>query len=144
MLHLFRNLPIKHKLMVLTMGISGIALLIACTAIALYEQGVFHRTLARDSAILAHMFGENVASGLTFNDAASIEVTLQALSANERIAGASVYNQHGVITATYRRPGPAGGNFAFPAAAPAGQHFGPGRLDTFQDITLAGEVIGSL
>jgi len=141
----FRNLPIKHKLMVLTMGISGIALLIACTAFAVYEQAVFHRNLARDSAILAHMFGENVASGLAFNDAASIELTLQALSANERIAGACVYDQHGVITATYRRPGPAGGgDFPFPAAGPTGQLFGPGRLDTFQDITLAGEVIGRL
>ena len=145
MTHFFRNLPIKHKLIALTMAISGLALLLACTVFALYEQAGFRRTLARDSAILARMFGGNVASGLAFNDAASIEVTLSALSANRRIAAACVYDKQGVITGTYRRAGPAGDRaIPFPAAGPTGQNYYPDRIDTLQDITLAGEVIGGI
>ena len=144
MLRFFRNLPIKHKLMVLTMAISGVALLIASVGFALSEQAAFRRSMARDFSLLAHMFGDNVASGLAFNDAASIEQTLKALSVNQHIVAAGVYDKQGALIGGYRRRGvgPEDRTFRFPAAQPTGQRFGPQRLETFQDITLAGEVIG--
>ena len=143
LLRYFRNLPIKHKLMVLTMAISGVALLLASVGFALSEQAAFRRSMARDFSLLAHMFGDNVASGLAFNDATSIEQTLKALSVNQHIVAAGVYDKQGTLVGTYRRTGPApGGVFRFPAAQPTGQRFSAERLETFQDITLAGEVIG--
>ena len=139
----FRNLPIKHKLMVLTGTITGIALLVACAAFALTEQAAFRRTMARDFVILADMFADNVASGLAFSDPASIEQTLQTLRANRRVVAACVYDQQGAVVGSYRRAeAPAGAGFKLPAAQPTGQRFGAERLDTFQSVTLAGEVIG--
>jgi PAS domain S-box-containing protein len=138
-----RNLPIKHKLMVLTMAISGIALLLACATFAIYEQTAFRRTMARDFAILADMFDDNVAAGLAFNDPASIEQTLKTLNANQHIVAACVYDKQGEVVATYRRPGTAAEReFRFPSAQPTSQRFGAERLDTFKDIAAAGEVIG--
>lgn len=138
-----RNLPIKHKLMAITMTISGVALLLACAAFTIYEQDLFRRTMARDFAILADMFGDNVASGLAFNDSASIEQTLRTLEANRRIIAACVYDTQGAVVGTYQRAGPgAVGRFEFPAARPTGQFFGPNRLDSFKTIELAGENIG--
>ncbi|MEO5959387.1 MAG: ATP-binding protein [Opitutaceae bacterium] len=138
-----RNLPFKHKLMALTVAISGIALLIACAAFAFNEQAAFRRTMARDFAILADMFGDNVAPGLAFSDSASIEQTLKTLSANRRIVAACAYDKQGNVAGAYRRDGlsPATG-FVFPPAQPTSQRFGAERLDTFQNVKLAGEVIG--
>ncbi|HVS54613.1 MAG TPA: PAS domain-containing protein [Opitutaceae bacterium] len=138
-----RNLPIRHKLMVLTVAISGVALLLACAAFAIFEQAAFRRSMARDFAILADMFGDNVAAGLAFNDPTTIEQTLKTLRANQRIVAACVYDKEGAVIGTYRRSGAAAGvEFAFPTVQPTAQRWGPERLDTFQDITLAGEVIG--
>jgi PAS domain S-box-containing protein len=138
-----RNLPIKHKLVAVTMAISGVALLLACAAFAIYEQTAFRRTMARDFAILADMFDDNVASGLAFNDPGSIEQTLKTLSANQHIVAACVFDKQGLVIGAYRRPGSAVGDvFKFPAAQSTGQRFGADQLDTFKDIELAGEVIG--
>src|SRR6185369_11739146 len=139
----FRNLPIKRKLMAITMVISGAALLIACTGFAFYEQAAFRRAMARDFAILAEMFDDNVAAGLEFGDRAAIEQTLKTLGANPRIVGACVYDKNGAVAGAYRRDLPADGSeFKFPAAEPTRQRWGAERLDTFQNIKLAGETIG--
>ena len=139
----FRNLPIRHKLITLTVGISGIALVLACTVFALFEQAGFRRTSARDIAILADMFDDNVAAGVTFDDSEAIARTLQTLRANPHIVAACVYDRQGAVIGEYRRSGPqADPQFQFPVARPTSQQVTPDRLDTFQDITLAGEVIG--
>jgi PAS domain S-box-containing protein len=139
----FRDLPIKRKLTLLSVLISGASLLVACGAFAIRERQQFRATMSRDFAILADMFDDNVASGLAFNDAASIEQTLRTLGANRHILAACVYDHHGNIVARYERA--AGGlPFAFPAARATAQRFESNRLDTFQDIVLTGEQIGSV
>ena len=144
MKRLLRNLPIKYKFMAITVVISGVALLVAITAFAIYEQAAFKRTMARDFVILADMFNDNVAPGLAFSDFTSIDETLQALAANRRITAACVYDKPGEVVATYRQTGAGRGGFMFPAVQPAGQRWGAGRLDTFANIDLAGEVIGTI
>ena len=59
---------IKCKLMLITMLISGVALLLACVAFVVFEQVTLRRTMALDLAVLTDLFDDNVASGLTFND----------------------------------------------------------------------------
>ena len=110
----FRNLPIGRKLTIITMAISGVALLLAGIGLAIYEQASLRRDMGRDFSILADIFDDNVASGLAFNDPASIEQTLKTLGAHRRIVAAGVYDRQGKLVAQYRRAGlPAG--FAFPA-----------------------------
>src|ERR1051326_618536 len=99
----FRDLPIKRKLTIITLLIIGPALLLACAAFAWAEQREFRQTMLRDFAVLADIFDDNVASGLAFNDPASIEQTLKTLSANPRILAACVYNDNGTIVARYTR-----------------------------------------
>jgi PAS domain S-box-containing protein len=139
----FRDLPIKRKLTLITVAISGAALLLACAAFALHEQRQLRKTMSRDFAILADMFDANVASGLAFNDAVSIQQTLGTLGANRHIVAAGVYDLRGEIVARYVRDG-GGVPFAFPGVSATGQRFENGRLDTFKDIVLTGEKIGSV
>src|SRR5947207_2087876 len=96
------NLPLKRKLTVITMLTSCVALLLACSAFAIYEQSSVRRTMARDFEIMADIFDDNVASGLAFNDPASIELTLKTLAADPHILAACVYGKTGEIVARYQ------------------------------------------
>src|ERR1700694_3541692 len=100
----FRDAPLKRKLTVLTMRISGFALLLGCGAFAIIEQREFRRTMARDLAIIADMFDDDVAPGLAFNDAEAMGKTLATLGAHPQIIAACVYDQSGKIVASYLRP----------------------------------------
>jgi PAS domain S-box len=139
----FRDLPIRRKLTVVNALISGVALALACAAFAVHEQGTFRRQMERDFAILAEMFGANVASGLAFDDPESMVHTLASLQAHPRIAAACVYDANGRVMARYVRPEVAEGG-ELPVASGTAQRFTGERLETFHTIELAGEEIGTL
>jgi PAS domain S-box-containing protein len=136
-----RDLPIKRKLTVITMVTSCVALLLACGAFAVYEQNAFRKTMARDLGIIADMFDDNVASGLAFNDRAAVEQTLSSLRAHPHILAACVYDNHGKIAGSYKRAD-LKHPFQFPPSGKSGQQYTNDRLDSFQDIFLAGEFLG--
>ena len=138
-----RDTPIKRKLMIITMLTSGVALLLASLTIVTWEQMAFRRGMASEISVLADMFDDNVASGLTFNDAKSIETTLLSLSANTHILAATVYDKNGIEVARYQRADLAG-RFVVPAAREPGTHFSRDRLETFRPIILADEQIGNI
>src|SRR5690242_12629701 len=128
-MNFLRNLPIQRKLTLITLLITGAALLLACGAFALYEQREFRVSTSRDFAILADIFDDNVASGLAFNDTASIEQTLGTLRANSHIVAAGVYDQRGNVVGRYQRD-TGGRSFAFPPLRASGQNSTENQLDT--------------
>ena len=138
-----RNLPIKRKLTVINVVISSVALAIACATFAVHEQDVFRDQMQRDFGILAEVLGDNVASGLAFDDPESIRQTLSSLAAHPRVAAASVYGSAGNLVAEYRRVGLAK-EFSFPELEADAQRFTSERLDTFRSIELAGEKVGMI
>ena len=140
-MRLLRDLPIKHKLMIITVVTSGVALLVACSAFALYERAAFRRAMARDFGVIADIIDGHVASGLAANDPAAITQTLATLRAQPCIIGACVYTRNGAVVAQYRRADD-GDRFEFPAPEPTGHWFRSDRLDTFKTIGLAGASIG--
>ena len=139
----FRDYPIKRKLIIITVMTSAIALLLGGAVFAFYEQREIRHSMARDFAVIADMFDDNVAPGLAFNDPRAMEQTLSTLVAHRHIVAAGVYDRNGQVLARYQRPG-AAGQFAFPQMQRTSQRFFADRLDTFQDIVLAGENIGEV
>ncbi|HTD67268.1 MAG TPA: PAS domain S-box protein [Candidatus Limnocylindria bacterium] len=140
---LLRNLPIKRKLTLIVMLTSGVALLLALAAFTAYQQISFRRALAVDLSVLAEMFGNNVASGLTFQDPKSIETTLKALNARPNIVAAAVYDKAGSVVAKYQRVD-SKQPFPFPKARQTSSHFQDDQLDAFRRIQLDGEIIGTI
>ena len=139
----FLDFPIKHKLIGIIMLTSVMAVLLACLVFIAYEQVMFRRTLVRDFSILAEVIQENIAPGLTFNDAREMEKTLRSMQAQPHILAGAVYDLAGKRVATYERSKQPGG-FPWPTKVDDVSHFHSDRLDTFQRIQLAGEVIGML
>jgi signal transduction histidine kinase/AmiR/NasT family two-component response regulator len=143
MMRFLRDIPMRRKLMIIIMLTSAIALLMASTAIVIYERAAVRTNLGHQFAILADMFDDNVAPGLTFNDPDSMAEVLRSLSADRHILAAAVFNKEGKVVSHYQRTG-VRGDFKFPETRRTSQHFSEGRLDTYHDVILAGEFIGTV
>ena len=107
------DVPIRRKLTIITMLTSSVALLVACAAIVIYERAAFRKSMAQQFAIIADMFDDNVAPGLTFDDPDSMAQTLKTLSADRHILAACVYDKAGTVVAHYQRAD-IKGDFKFP------------------------------
>jgi signal transduction histidine kinase/ActR/RegA family two-component response regulator/uncharacterized membrane protein affecting hemolysin expression len=101
----FHTLPIRRKLTWIVMVISGVVLLLAGSAIALYEVFAFRRALVRDTAVLADVVGTNVSGTLAFDDDAAARSALAALGSEEHVVAAALYDENGALFADYVRPG---------------------------------------
>ncbi|HVM59831.1 MAG TPA: ATP-binding protein [Verrucomicrobiae bacterium] len=142
-MRLLLNIPIKRKLIIITMLASGIALVVACLAFVTCEQVTSRKRIAQDLSITAAMTGYNSTSGLTFNDADSVQQTLKSLGAQPSIVHACVYDKYGRPFAQYQRAD-LGGVFSPPPVQRDGYQFGQNRLGLFQTISFDRERVGTV
>ena len=108
----FRNLPIKHKLTLLSVLASGSALILACGAFVVYDGWTFRDALVQTISTQARIVGANSAASLVFGEPRSATETLAALGAEPAVLSAVIYNRDGKLFASYMREGGA------PNAAP--------------------------
>src|ERR1044071_5458207 len=127
-----QDLPIKRKLTIITMLISGVALLLACVAFVAYDQFAFRRAMTQDMSILTDLFDDNVASCLEFGEPGSIEQTLKSLDAHPHVVAAAVYDRTGQVVSKFQH-GHLKTPFSFPPAQASGVHFKGDRLDAFRE-----------
>ena len=136
------DLPIKHKLTLISLLTTTVALALAGAGFMGYELITFRKDLVADISGVAEIIGYNSASALAFNDAGSAEQTLRALSAKPHIVAACIYDRDGRVFATYP-PGHGAADFAPPPVGATGR-FGAGHLDLFRPISVAGEPVGTI
>lgn len=141
-MQLLQDIPIGRKVLMITMLTSSVALLLVCVSFLFYEQAAFRRTLARDFSIIADMFDDAATPGLVFSDPTSVEQVLNSLGAHPRIMAACVYDKTGQIVANYKRKDCR--DYPLPAAERTHSRFLSDRLETFRDIILNDEFIGTV
>jgi signal transduction histidine kinase/CheY-like chemotaxis protein len=133
--------PIKRKLIVIIMLITGAVLLLSCVAFAVYETVADRASMLRDNTILADLIGLDSAAALSFNNQRDATETLENLRAEPHMVAASIYAKNGSPFATYLRPGSAPG--VIPTRAPlAISGFKSGVLQVVRPVRLDGETIG--
>jgi hypothetical protein len=64
----YRNLPIKHKLRAIIMSTVSVALLLACTAVAAYNQLAARDEMRNDLSVMAELLASNSTAVLAFRD----------------------------------------------------------------------------
>ncbi len=139
----FRDLPIKRKLMTITMLTSCLALLLTCFAFVLYEQISYRKHLAAEMATTAGIIGDNCAAALAFDDPDGAEEVLKSLTHQKSITAAAVYDMSGTLFAFYRNS--AGTVPLAPLPMEREVHrFTEGAAEQFHDIKLSGETIGTI
>ena len=142
----FRNLSMQWKLLWMNMLASGVALLLICTAFALYDRVTFREVMVRQLTAQAEIVSSNSASALLFDDADAATETLAALRAEPRIIAAGIYRIDGRRFAIYDRQAPAGATM-LPAQLDAladGHRFEHEHLVLFRSIVGGGQTIGTV
>lgn len=135
--------PIKSKLTIYNMLITGTALLVACFAFSIYDWTSVRRQMAKEMAVLAEMIGKNCTAALSFKDRRDAREILSALKANQHVMWAAVLDSKGNLFAVYGSDGPISKQrYALP---PDKTHdFRSGRLIVRKPITLGNEPIGEV
>jgi signal transduction histidine kinase len=135
---------ISQKLTSMNMLVSGVALLLACSAFFAYDFYTFRVTIVDNLSTEGQIIGSNTVTALLFNDARAAENTLSALTASPHILYAQIYTPDRQLFAGYRRdrnvqalPPP-----AFPVAQTQVHWFKGEQITLVRSIIFQGKPIG--
>ncbi|HUR44261.1 MAG TPA: CHASE sensor domain-containing protein, partial [Candidatus Saccharimonadales bacterium] len=142
MIQWLRLSTIKRKLTLIIMLTCSVALILACTAILVFEHAGTRQMLKHNTEVMANVIGANSSGALSFKDKSAAKETLAALRAEPYVLSACLYNREGEIFATYYREGTK--VTTPPAVGVEGPSFGATTLNLFHKITFDGEVIGTV
>jgi PAS domain S-box-containing protein len=137
-----RDIPIKHKLMIIIMATTTAALLLSGFGIVGADLFFFRGYLQRDLNALAGIIADNTTAALAFNDPQSAADTLKALRARTHMVSACIVRPDGTVLARYARI--AGDLECAPAESDSGVRFHREDVTVSHAITLADRRIGTL
>src|SRR5437879_1915127 len=90
-----RDLPIKRKLLWVTLATCGAALALACTALFWFQSVNFHKSFSAELQSLGSVVAQNSAAPLAFEDTKSAIEVLALLGVNPEITSASIFDHEG-------------------------------------------------
>jgi PAS domain S-box-containing protein len=100
-----RDLPIKQKLIAITMVTVAASLLLAGIGIVMSDYVLFRSGMKSDIAALANIVGNNSTAALQFDVPQNAKFTLATLKARPHIVAACIYKEDGSMFAQYSRSG---------------------------------------
>ncbi len=139
----FRDMPIKWKLIVITLVTSGTALLVASASFLTYDQVSFRRAMRGKVQTLARVIGENSTAAVSFGDTEVATRHLAALEQEPSVQSATLRDLRGSVVGSYLRDG------ATSMTCPKTEEwrnvaYERGMLCVREPVTLEGETIGTL
>jgi methyl-accepting chemotaxis protein len=136
------NMPIRAKLMTVTVVTTTIALLLAGAALLAYDYHNYRAERLRDTTLQAQVLAASVAPAVVFEDSRAAQEYLNALKISPVILGAAVYGSGGKPFAQYTR---LGSQATVPEQAePPGQHAGDDDLQVFVPVNESGRQVGTV
>jgi signal transduction histidine kinase/CheY-like chemotaxis protein len=138
-----RNLSIKRKLTLLAMLTSGIAVVLSSASFLIYDLVTFRNLLSQDLMTEAEIVAYNSAAAMAFNDEASANVQLSALTAKSDLVAAVLYRSDGRVFARYYRSGVPIPDLPTPVEGKRARFTGQ-YMEVFNDVSLGGERLGTL
>ena len=137
----FDDLPIKRKLLVMSLLSTGAALLLFGSSFLLYDLLSFRKSLVNRLESYADIIGYNSTTAILFNDAQAADRTLQALKPRSSIVAAAIYSANGELFAGWSRQT----NYRFPLfpneSAP---RFSPDGVGIFHPVISEGIRVGTV
>ncbi len=140
---LYRNAPVKYKLILIAVLATGAALLFAAMMSLVLQWFMIRSELVASIKSQARIIATNSTSALMFNDPKAAEQTLGALGAIDSIEFAMIHDKVGKTFVSYVRPG---ATLPEPHQMPEGEgyFFTPDRFEVYYPIIFEGEQIGSI
>jgi len=129
---LFRDTPIRRKLMTMILVTSGVVLLFTCAAFVSYELLTYRRTALQQLSTLGEIIAAESTGAVAFDNQRDATEILAALKAERHIVAACLYDTRGRVFARYPADAPDGAVPAAPAAD--GYRFADGKLIGFTPL----------
>ncbi len=138
----FRNLPIQRKMLWMTMLICGVVLLVAISAIFVFQVVNFRSSFQHDNSTLAAIIADNSAGAMAFKDDATAAEVLGSLKAKPTVLSASLVLPDGTFLARFGTAETAQTLARFPA--PGKSSFTDGCLLLTQPVQQKNDHLGIL
>jgi signal transduction histidine kinase/ActR/RegA family two-component response regulator len=136
----FRDLPIRRKLLVMTLTSTTVALAFASGGFLGWDVLQFRTQARRDMLAQSAIVAENSGAPLTFGDDRVADQILGALRVRPSVEMACLYQRGGAVLTGYQRdPGS-----ACPGQPPAGSTFGWRAFHIVTPVTVDREPVGTL
>jgi signal transduction histidine kinase/CheY-like chemotaxis protein len=136
----FRDLPIRRKLLLLTLASSATALALASGGFLAWDITQFRRDLMQDIDAQAAIVADNSAAPLAFRDVRAATETLAVMRLRPRVSAACLYDSQGQPFASYLRSS----QDRCPALQEAQQGIGWSRYTVVGDVMLTRDRVGTL
>jgi signal transduction histidine kinase/CheY-like chemotaxis protein len=140
MIRPFRDLPIRRKLVTMTVASTTVALLLAGGGFIAWDVLTYRNEIERDVTLQVRIISENSAGSLLVGDQRAAGETLAALSLRPRVVMACLYTAEWRLFATYHRM--QGG--MCPSRPPGATSFGWDAARFSVPVTYAGSPVGVL
>ncbi len=138
-----KDLPIRWKLVLISVLTCAIAELLAGAIVAFYTASNYRHDKTQEVIVQAQVLAASLSAPLVFGDRAAAQEYLDALKANREIAAARIYGADGTLFARYRRADAPRGLLPERAQAP-GTHFAGGELVASQSVVQDSMHVGSV
>lgn len=139
---LFRNMPIRRKLMRIIFLISGIVLLVTCVTFFIYEFYAFRKTTTEKLSTIGKIIAANSTAALAFDDPDAAKEILAALKTEPNIVAAALYDAEGKLFSDYASV--SNTNAFPPEPGKEGYHFVRSHVEGFQPVMMETKRLGSL
>ncbi len=140
---LWQNAQIKHKLIMINLFTTGIALLLAGWVLQLSEFVSFKDSLLQNLTVQTKILANNSTAPLMFNDRKAAVENLYALKYSPDITRAIIFGKDGRVFAEFQPPGSVK-EVVPEKPGKSGYTFSEKYLEIFQGIELDGETIGMI
>ena len=139
---LFKDMPIRRKLMRIIFLISGIVLLVTCITFFIYEFYAFRKTTVEKLSTIGKIISANSTAALAFDNQDDAKEILAALKTEPHIVAAGLYDKNGYLFSRYS----SGTGINIVPAKPGleGYHFIHSHLEGFQPVMLESKQLGTL
>jgi diguanylate cyclase (GGDEF)-like protein len=139
----FRALPIKHKLMLISLQASSVALALACIGFVTYELITYRRAALDRLETVARVIAANSSAAILFDDPEAAIDTLSGLRAEKQIISACIYLMEGSQFASYHRD--SGGSQCSEWNPSTGRlETDSGQMVVSAPVEVQGETVGTL
>ena len=136
----FRDLPIRRKLLLMTLFPTAAALVLASVGFLTWDIVQLRQEITVDLAAQARLLSESAAPALDFADPQVARETLAVLAIRPRVRVACLYTVSGVVFERFQREPEIG----CPEQPPAETRFGFDSYDVVSPVTSANDRVGTL
>jgi len=138
----FKNLPIKRKMMLVIMVTSLTALVLTAASFITYDLVTFRRSMVRNLTSISTIVAENSTRALLLDGEALATRNLSEFKVDQHVRLAALYDRHGKLYAQYPTNSPAS---EFPPSPGAtGAYFEGGKLIVVVQSVEDGKIAGTV